>query len=70
MPKALLCAFLLLLPACSGCVHCLFWMLGDKNDESGQHFYSQVEASEAYAEANRKSSDDDSSPWQANALHD
>jgi hypothetical protein len=45
-------------------------MLGDSSDESVQHFNSQVEASEAYAEANRKSSDDDSSPWQASALHD
>jgi hypothetical protein len=45
-------------------------MLGDKNDESVEHFNSQVEASEAYAEANRDTTEDDSSPWQATALHD
>lgn len=70
MSRLLLAACLMLLPACSGCAHCLFWMLGDKNDESVEHFNSQVEASEAYAEANRDTTEDDSSPWQATALHD
>jgi hypothetical protein len=67
----------LLLPACSGCASCLFSLFGDSYSAAGpsredkEHDYdANVEASKAYAEANRKTSDGDSSPWQATALHD
>ena len=78
MPRVFLAACLLLLPALAGCAlaDAIFSVFGDSYsaagpswDDKARHYDSQVEASQAYAEANRKTSDVESSPWQANALH-
>jgi len=79
MPRLFLAACLLLLPACSGCAlsDTIFWVFGDSysaagpsRDDKYRHYNSQVEASEAYAEANPPKSSDSSSSWQATALSD
>jgi hypothetical protein len=78
MPRFRLAACLLLLPALAGCAlaDAIFSVFGDSYSAAGpswgdkaRHYDSQVEASQAYAEANRKTSDDASSPWHATALH-
>ena len=77
MQKAVALTWLLLLPALSGCAlsDAIFSLFGDSYSAAGpswddkqRHYESQVEASEAYAAANRKRSDASSSAWQVTAL--
>ena len=79
MRKRLAVACLLLLPAIAGCsiADMMFAVFGDSYSATGparsdreRHYDGQVEASQAYAAANRKSSSSSSDPWRATALGD
>jgi len=65
MPRVLLAVCLLLLPACSGCSlsSAIFMVFGNSYsadgpswDDKARHYNAQVEASQAYAAANRDDS--------------